>query len=97
MPRPSDEVFAEAVRAAVRKIGFAATQQYTWAREFVLGETTDNLHNFPIRIKIVRRVTKREWMKFYNALSEALPLGNKPLGVPTGRFRYYEVKPMWKR
>ena len=90
--RPTNKVFAKAVRAAVRKIGFAATAIHAWHPPFVPGQVENNLHTFPIRIKVVRQVKKREWMKFFKAFNEALPEGNKSTGMEIGSYRYYEVK-----
>ena len=94
--RPTEEVFSKAVRAAYRKIGFVATAVHTWSAPFLPGEVKTDLYNFPIRIKVVRKITRHEWLRFFNALNEALPEGNKSNGMESGRFRYYEVKVLRK-
>ena len=94
--RPSNAVFAKAVRAAQRKIGFVVVSVYPWADPWIPGTIKNTLHHFPIRIRVIGRVTKREWAPFYKALNEALPEGNKTTEIWSERFRYYEVKPIWR-
>ena len=45
----------------------------------------------------IRKIKRREWLQFFNALNEALPEGNKSKGIEPGRFRYYEVKLLRKK
>lgn len=89
--KPSNEVFAKAVKKARREVGFVATSLHM-PHIFVPGETAEDLHHFPMRIKIVEATTAKEWNRFVAALCKALPEGQRPIGKPRGRFRYYKVR-----
>ena len=94
--RPRYEVFAKAVKRAYRKTGFAATAVRMDRERWEPGDVKDDLVGFPISLTVIRRVTRKEWQKWIDALAEELPAENQP-NPEKGRFRYYEVKPIFNR
>jgi len=89
--RPTNEQFRKAVLAAKRKVGFTCTGIYWGNGAPEVGDVYDNLHSFPMRIKIVRRITAKLRKQWFKALTDCLPK-ECATQEAEGKCRYYEVK-----